>query len=71
MCFLQQAMWRGLLHHICNVHKWALGECAHEDLDDQVTKPWLKPDSPAHEALAGVMLKTLFLNNIRRYVNFR
>ena len=48
------------------------GKCAHGPLDERERKkPWLKKESPAHKALAKIILDTRFLNTLVYYVNFR
>lgn len=48
------------------------GRCAHEPLDEAGrNKPWLKKESPAHKALAKIVLDKRFLNTIPYFTNFR
>ncbi|XP_033726211.1 uncharacterized protein LOC117315902 isoform X2 [Pecten maximus] len=71
--------WRGVLHHVTDVHEWVIGDsagsaqCEHEPLPatpDMETK-WLEPGSDAHCSLAKVILDTRLLHNLKYYVNFR
>ena len=32
-----QERWRGVLHHVCNVHEWYGGECEHDALTEPPT----------------------------------
>ncbi|XP_053407903.1 uncharacterized protein LOC123549788 [Mercenaria mercenaria] len=69
--------WRGILHHVVNVHQWGLGDgagqaqCQHGDLDDHVEPKWLEPGSDAHHSLTRVILDTGLLHSLKHYVNFR
>ena len=60
-----------MLHHVVNEHKWGLGECDHSRLTEDRDKEWLEPDSAPHRRLRKLMMDTRFLNNVKRYVNFR
>lgn len=72
-----QARLKGILHHVTNVHEWALGdgwgpaECEHGDLPEQHDKGWIEPGSQPHDALAKVIMDTRFMNTLKYYVNFR
>ena len=68
---LLQVKWIGLLHHIVNEHKWALGECEHDELEENRQKPWLEKSSPPHNTLRELMMSSYFMNTWVHYVNFR
>lgn len=63
--------WRGLLHHVVNVHEWALGECEHGQLVEDEGPNWLEPGESPQVALTKLVLDTRFLHSLRFYVNFR
>ncbi|XP_060561175.1 uncharacterized protein LOC132720945 [Ruditapes philippinarum] len=63
--------WRGVLHHVVNDHKWALGECDHGTLQEAEDSKWLEPGESSHLALTKLVLDTRFLHNLRFYKNFR
>ena len=77
------AMWISILNHIVNKHSWALGECAHEEIDEDARKalqaaggkdappPWLEPDSAPHIALRNLVLDKRFLNKLGYFKNYR
>ena len=67
-----------MLHHVVDEHVWALyggetgGRCAHEQLDEEERKkPWLKKNSPAHDALRKIIMDKRLLNTLKYYTNFR
>ena len=33
----EQEKWRGVLHHVCNVHEWYEGQCEHDALTEPPT----------------------------------
>ena len=55
-------MWISILHHVVDEHEWLLaesgeGKCAHEPLSaDERNKPWLKKNTPVHNALREVVM---------------
>ncbi|KAL5019014.1 hypothetical protein ScPMuIL_004736 [Solemya velum] len=63
--------WRGVLHHVVNVHEWALGCCEHGELEPNEDKKWLEPDSAAHKKLRDIVYNTRLLHSFPYYVNFR
>lgn len=66
-----QNKWRGVLHHVVNVHEWALGCCEHGELEPNEDKKWLEPDSAAHKKLRDIVYNTRLLHSFPYYVNFR
>lgn len=72
-----QARWRGVLHHVTNVHQWALGDgggpaaCEHGPLPDEPDKQWLEAGSPPHDRLRKVLLDKRLLKNSTYYLHFR
>ncbi|XP_068670597.1 uncharacterized protein [Montipora foliosa] len=70
-------MWISILHHVVDEHEWLLAEsgeekCAHEPLSaDDRNKPWLKKNTPAHNALREVVMDKNILRTLSYYVNFR
>lgn len=74
-----QSRWRGVLHHVTNVHEWVFGDgggpaqCEHADIEDSphdAESKWIEPGCSAHEALAKTVLDTRFLNTLKYFVNF-
>ena len=70
-------MWISILHHVVNEHEWLLaesgeGKCAHEPLSEEDrNKPWLKKNTPAHDALREIVMDKNLLRTLSYYVNFR
>ncbi|XDV25888.1 hypothetical protein PO909_029720 [Leuciscus waleckii] len=65
-------IWRGVLHHVCGEHEWALGRCLHEPLDhDTLRKEVILPGSPAHEALSQIVLNKRWLKDLEKFLTFR
>ena len=55
-----QDKWIGLLHHVCNVHKWLGGQCDHDEGEhDEV------------EELQKVILNPELLACFKYYTRFR
>ncbi|CAH1243083.1 Hypp7037 [Branchiostoma lanceolatum] len=67
------ALWRGVLHHVCDEHKWGTGSCQHEPIvsSEARTKSWLVPGSTAHKKLGDVLLKKRWLKTTSKYLRFR
>lgn len=63
-------LWVGIIHHVCNEHEWATGQCQHEPIEE-TQKEWLQKDSKAHEALVDIILKKRWLKDIHKYLRFR
>ncbi|CAM4278547.1 unnamed protein product [Leuciscus chuanchicus] len=69
---LHASIWRGVLHHVCGEHEWALGRCLHEPLDhDTLRKEVILPGSPAHEALSQIVLNKRWLKDLEKFLSFR
>ncbi|XP_052223110.1 uncharacterized protein LOC127839007 isoform X2 [Dreissena polymorpha] len=59
-----------VLNHTANVHRWILGECDNEALDedqDRGNKQWLDPTGHEIVALEKVVRDTRFLGNLYHY----
>ena len=59
-----------VLNHTANVHRWILGECDYEALDedqDRGNKQWLDPTGHEIVALEKVVRDTIFLGNLHHY----
>uniref|UniRef100_A0A1A8PZ00 Uncharacterized protein n=1 Tax=Nothobranchius pienaari TaxID=704102 RepID=A0A1A8PZ00_9TELE len=65
------AHWVGILHHVCNVHTWAMGNCQHDHLDDQQGKQWIEKDSRSHKALVEIVLNKRWQKDVHKYLHFR
>ncbi|XP_041834095.1 uncharacterized protein LOC121635100 [Melanotaenia boesemani] len=63
-------LWVGIIHHVCNEHEWATGQCQH-GLIEEAQKEWIENDSKAHEALVDIVLKKRWLKDIHKYLRFR
>ena len=67
---LLREKWISIVHHTANVHSWDSAdmyhECAHPAIPRNVarTKRWLRPGSPAHEALKEVVFVKNLLKDI-------
>ncbi|XP_073720185.1 uncharacterized protein [Misgurnus anguillicaudatus] len=65
-------MWRGVLHHVCGVHEWALGKCQHQPLDAvSSSKDCMLSRSAAHEALSQIVLNRRWLKDVEKFLKFR
>ena len=69
---LLREKWISIVHHTANVHSWDSAdmyhECAHPPIPRNVarTKRWLRPGSPAHEALKEVVFDKNLLKDIEQ-----
>ena len=65
-------IWLGITHHVQGEHKWVDGECSHGPLaESDQTRPVLKEDSPAFEALKKIVYDPRWLKSLGFYVLFR
>ncbi|XP_019642687.1 PREDICTED: uncharacterized protein LOC109483971 [Branchiostoma belcheri] len=66
-------MWTGILHHVCNNHTWALGQCLHPPLDytEVRTTTWLVPGSAPHNRLREILLDKKWLKTAHKFLRFR
>lgn len=64
-----QAMWTGLLHHVCGEHEWALDACHHGPLEESRDKEWINPESVAHQR--EVVLNDRWIKKVHKYLRFR
>jgi len=78
MYCLLQARWRGVLHHVVDVHEWCLGDnaiaaaCEHEPLNEpDGGKKWLEAGDASHASLTKIAMDTRLHRSLRFYVNFR
>lgn len=55
-CYSVLGLWVGILHHVCNIHSWAMGSCQHGHLEEFEGKQWIQTNSSAHKALVGIIL---------------
>ena len=68
--------WPSVLHHIANIHEWGHSEifthCEHEPPTAEEIKstPWLKLDSPAHNALKEVVTEKKLLGDLQKMTKF-
>ena len=70
---------RGVLHHVVNKHEWYSWDgvgpaaCQHQPLSAEKVEEtqWLVPGSSAHVRLRVLIMDTRFLNEMKRYTNFR
>ena len=64
--------WISIVHHTANIHSWDSADlyhqCAHQPIPPDVarTKRWLRPGSPAHEALKEVVFDKNLLKDIQQ-----
>lgn len=72
-----KSLWLGILHHSVNEHKWTMaidgqeGKCEHKPEAHDPSRAWLVKGSPAHKALAAVVMENAFLKKFEYYANFR
>ncbi|XP_053388891.1 uncharacterized protein LOC123544069 [Mercenaria mercenaria] len=59
-----------VMNHSLNVHRWALGGCDHEEIDQTVEreKEWLDPDGSSIIALEKIIMDHRFQSNLGHYV---
>ena len=68
--FTLQVKWVSVLHHVCDKHEWATGECDHGDqVDDHIA--YFADDEPAFEVLQKIVLDKKWLTSLKHYVRFR
>lgn len=71
------ATWRGILHHVVDIHQWGLGDgvggaqCSHGELDKEAEAKWLEPGGDAHMSLTRVVLDSGLLHSFKHYTKFR
>ena len=69
---LLREKWISIVHHTANIHQWDSAdlyhECPHPPIPRDVarTKRWLRPGSPAHEALKEVVFDKNLLKDIQQ-----
>ena len=69
---LLREKWISIVHHTANIHQWDSAdlyhECPHPPIPRDVarTKRWLRPGSPAHEALKEVVFDKNLLKDIEQ-----
>ncbi|KAI8519210.1 hypothetical protein Bbelb_024670 [Branchiostoma belcheri] len=66
-------LWKGVLHHVCDVHTWPMGQCDHNPIsaDTPRTKTWLVSGYPADNKLATIILNPRWLKTTHKYLRFR
>ena len=69
--YFPQALWIGVLHHVCNNHTWETGSCQHDHLEDTQGKPWIERDSKSHKALVDIVLNKRWQKDVHKYLRFR
>ncbi|KAL7395683.1 hypothetical protein ABVT39_021313 [Epinephelus coioides] len=69
---MEWIMWHAVLHHVRGKHQWSFGSCDHGPLDeDSRDKPWMVQGSPAHQALAAIVLDKRWLKDVKKFITFR
>ena len=69
---LLREKWLSIVHHTANIHSWNSADlyhqCAHPPIPRNVarTKRWLRPGSPAHEALKEVVFDKTLVKDIQQ-----
>ena len=69
---LLREKWISIVHHSANIHSWDSADLYHEcphpliPREEARTKRWLRPGSPAHEALKEVGFDKTLLKNIEQ-----
>ena len=64
--------WISIVHHSANIHSWDSADLYHEcphpliPREEARTKRWLRPGSPAHEALKEVVFDKTLLKDIEQ-----
>ncbi|XP_045924681.1 zinc finger protein 569-like isoform X7 [Micropterus dolomieu] len=70
-CF-PQALWVGIIHHVCDVHTWTNGRCQHgRHLKETRGKAWIMKDSRCHKALVDIVFSKRWLKDVHKYLRFR
>ncbi|XP_051272909.1 uncharacterized protein LOC127372967 isoform X2 [Dicentrarchus labrax] len=64
-------LWVGIIHHVCDIHTWAMGRCQHEHMEETRGKMWIQRDSKCHKALVDIVLNKHWLKDIHKYLRFR
>ncbi|XP_066305016.1 uncharacterized protein [Branchiostoma lanceolatum] len=67
------ARWTGVLHHVCNEHRWALGCCEHLPITEETPrlKTWLVRGSLPHKKLSEILLNPRWLKTAHKFLRFR
>ena len=60
-----------MLHHICNSHGWAGGQCEQADLVHEQDLPWFDRRYEDFVHLQKVILNPQLLDSFKYYVRFR
>ena len=69
---LLRQKWISIIHNVANIHLWNYADiyhrCSHPPIPPDVarTKCWLRPGSPAHDALKDVVLNKKLLKDIHK-----
>ncbi len=63
--------WFGVVHHVCNEHRWADSQCMHGPLMEIEPKTFLCKNAKSHENLKSVAFDSKLLANIGYYTKFR
>ena len=69
---LLREKWISIVHHSANIHLWDSADLYHEcphpliPREEARTKRWLRPGSPAHEALKEVVFDKTLLKDIEQ-----
>ena len=69
---LLREKWISIVYHTANIHSWDSADLYHECLhppiprDEARSKQWLRPGSPAHEALKEVVFDKTLLKDIEQ-----
>ena len=69
-CHFVHRLWVGVMHHVCEDHYWAEGQCQHEPMSDPgAGKQWIDPAATAAET--DLVFDRRWLNFLSYYVHNR
>ena len=71
-----QERWRGVLHHVCNLHHWYGGECEHDTLPEPPTVNGVQVDyfvrGDAHYVLLQkLLMDKTWMKSLKYFTQFR
>ena len=69
--YFSQALWVGIMHHVCDIHTWSRGSCQHGHLEETHDKEWIQKHSECYKALEEIILNKRWLKDVHKYMRFR
>jgi len=74
---LPQEKWRGVLHHVCDVHEWYQGECQHDALTEPpsnshgVAIPYFAQEDADFRLLQKILTDKRWMVSLKYFTRFR